>query len=55
MTYNNVDINKDMDVDILMRQSKVLYPDIDEWILKMAVEGYVNMKKQQEDQMPEIN
>lgn len=54
MTYNNVDINKDMDVDILMRQSKVLYPDIDEWILKMAVEGYVNMKKQQ-DEMPEIN
>lgn len=48
MGYKNVDINNDIDFDILMRQSKLLYPDVEEWVLKMAVEGYINKKKERE-------
>jgi len=54
MTYKNVDINDDIDFDILYRQSKVLYPDVDEWVLKMAVEGHINKKKQEEQEMPKM-
>ncbi len=55
MAYKNVDINDDLDFDILMRQSKLLYPDVEEWVLKMAVEGYINKKREDEQEMPEIN
>ena len=46
MTIKNiypVNFNKDqeLDFDILLKQSKVLYPEVEEFILKMAVEAYV--------------
>jgi hypothetical protein len=31
--------------DMLLRQSRVLYPEIEEWILEMAVHAYIKQKK----------
>ena len=41
----NVDVEEEMDKDVLLRQSKLLYPEVEEWILKIAVEGYINTIK----------
>jgi hypothetical protein len=51
---NNVDIDTDLDKDLLLRQSKLLYPEVDEWVLNMAIEAYLNSKKICED-MKEID
>ena len=42
---NNVDTDTDLDKDLLLRQSKLLYPEVDEWVLNMAIESYLNSKK----------
>jgi hypothetical protein len=42
---NNVDIDNDLDKDLLMRQAKVLYPEVDEFVLIMAIEAYLNSVK----------
>ena len=49
---NNVDT--DLDKDLLLRQSKLMYPEVDEWVLNMAIEAYLNSKKNCED-MKEID
>lgn len=43
----NVDVEEEMDKDVLLRQSKLLYPEVEEWILKIAVEGYINTIKRE--------
>lgn len=35
--------------DMLLRQSRVLYPEVEEWILTMAVSAYLKQKKQNPD------
>ena len=35
--------------DMLLRQARVLYPEIEEWVLHMAVEAYIKQKKQNPD------
>lgn len=48
MPVKNIDVD-DMDFELLLRQSKILYPEVDEWILQMSVEAYINeLKKQNE-------
>ena len=42
---NNVDIDNDLDKDLLMRQAKVLYPEVDEFVLIMSIEAYLNSVK----------
>jgi len=44
--------------DILMRQSKLLYPDCEQWVLDLALEAYFNSLKAPvvvEEPMIEIN
>ena len=46
MTIKNiypVSFNKDqeLDFDLLLKQAKVLYPEVEEWVLKIAVEAYI--------------
>lgn len=41
----NVDIDEEMNKDLLLRQSRLLYPDVEDWVLKMAVEAYINELK----------
>ena len=47
----NDDID-DIDKELLLRQSRLLYPDVEEWILEMSVEAYINevlLKSTQEE------
>jgi hypothetical protein len=57
----NVNIEEEIATDLLFRQSKVLYPEVEEWVLKLAIEAYQNQLKQEEaknaepPKMQEIN
>lgn len=46
---SNVDINEEMNKDLLLRQSRLLYPEVEDWILKLAIEAYINELKQNEE------
>ena len=35
--------------DMLLRQSRILYPEVEEWILVMAVSAYLKQKEQNPD------
>jgi hypothetical protein len=35
--------------DMLLRQSRILYPEVEEWILVMAVSAYLKKKEQNPD------
>lgn len=37
--------DKEITTDLLIRQSRVLYPDVEDWIIKLAVEAYENEEK----------
>jgi 3-hydroxy-3-methylglutaryl CoA synthase len=53
---NNVDVDEEMNKDLLLRQSRLLYPEVEDFILNMAIEAYVNeLKREKSDKMPEIN
>lgn len=53
---NNVDVDEEMNKDLLLRQSRLLYPEVEDWVLNMAIEAYVNeLKQNEEKKMPEIN
>lgn len=53
---NNVDVDEEMNKDLLLRQSRLLYPEVEDWVLNMAIEAYVNeLKREKSDKMPEIN
>lgn len=57
----NVNIEEEIATDLLFRQSKVLYPEVEEWVLKLAIEAYQNQLKQDKEKnaeppkMQEIN
>jgi len=51
---NNIDIDTDLDKDLLIRQAKLMYSEVDEWILTLAIEAYLNSNKKIED-MKEID
>ena len=46
---SNVDINEEMNKDLLLRQSRLLYPEVEDWVLKLAIEAYINELKQNEE------
>lgn len=50
----NIDKDTDLDKDLLMRQAKLMYSEVDEWVLTLAIEAYLNSKKNCED-MKEID
>ena len=35
--------------DMLIRQARVLYPEIEQWVIEMAVSAYLKQKKQNPD------
>ncbi len=35
--------------DMLLRQSRILYPEVEEWILVMSVSAYLKQKEQNPD------
>jgi hypothetical protein len=53
---NNVDVNEEMNKDLLLRQSRLLYPEVEDWVLNMAIEAYLNeLKIEEAKKMQEIN
>jgi hypothetical protein len=46
---NNVDIEETLDKELLLRQSKLLYPEVEEWVLNIAIEAYLNALKQEKE------
>jgi hypothetical protein len=44
----NVDVDEEMKKDLLLRHSRLLYPDVEDWVLNMAIEAYVNELKKEE-------
>jgi hypothetical protein len=58
----NVDIEEKLNKDILFRQSKLLYPEKEDWVLNMAIEAYINEiekgidnNKEEQKEIEEIN
>lgn len=45
---SNVDVDEEMNKDLLLRQSRLLYPEVEDWVLKLAIEAYINELKQNE-------
>lgn len=53
---NNVDVDEEMNKDLLLRQSRLLYPEVEDWVLNIAIEAYVSeLKREEAEKMPEIN
>jgi hypothetical protein len=48
----DLEIEGSIDYDILLRQSKLLFPEVDEWVLKMAVLAYFKNGKKEEFPTP---
>ena len=46
----NVDVDEEMKKDLLLRQSRLLYPEAEDWVLNMAIEAYINeLKKEKKE------
>lgn len=43
----------ELEKDMLMRQSKLLYPDVPEWILDIAIKAHLNIEKLGENYKPD--
>ena len=59
MTEDIVDTNtinqEEIERDVLFRQSKLLYPDVEDWVLNMVIEAYQNELKQEKDMNENFN
>jgi len=54
MLITNID---EIDKDMLLRQSRILYPEVEDWLLNLAIEAYENSLKStviEEEPMIEI-
>ena len=54
----NKEMNKideiEIDKDMLLRQSRILYPEVEDWVLNLAIEAYENsLHPQDKDELIE--
>ena len=48
---NNID---EIDKDMLLRQSRILYPEVEDWVLNLAIEAYeISLHPQEKDELIE--
>jgi hypothetical protein len=40
----NEDVDESLEKDILLRKSRILYPETEEWVLNLAIEIYLKQK-----------
>jgi hypothetical protein len=40
----NEDVDESLEKDILLRKSRVLYPETEDWLLNLAIEIYLKQK-----------
>ena len=51
MPITNID---EIDKDMLLRQSRILYPEVEDWVLNLAIEAYENsLHPQEKDELIE--
>jgi hypothetical protein len=43
----------ELDRDLLLRQSRLLYPDVEDWVLNMSIEAYIKSLGKEEEPEPE--
>jgi len=56
VTEDIVDNKKEeFEKDLLLRKSKLLYPDVEDWILNMAIEAYQNEVKNEKNIIENVN
>jgi len=46
------DEERQMEEELLLRQAKVLYPDVEQWVLEMAIKAHLNIEALGEDYNP---
>ena len=46
----NIDLSNEIDTDLLLRQSRLLYPEVPDFILNLAIEAYVNAENTRNDE-----
>lgn len=46
-------MEKSFEHDLLLRQAKVLFPDVEEWILDMAIKAHIKLGNDDFDNDPE--
>lgn len=55
----NIDIEEtkkeEVERDLLFRQSKLLYPEVEDWVLNIAIEAYQNELKKQKETNEDID
>ena len=39
----------DIDRDLLLRQSRLLYSEVEDWILEMSIDAYINALAKEEE------
>ena len=47
-------IEDSVEYDLLLRKAKLLYPDVEEWVLKIAVKAYFNLGDKEFENDPNI-
>jgi len=52
---DNITKQEEFEKDLLLRQSKLLYPDVEDWVLNMAIEAYQNELKQEKNMNENLN
>lgn len=52
---DNITKQEEFEKDLLLRQSKLLYPDVEDWVLNMAIEAYQNELKNEKDMNENLN
>ena len=45
----NIDLSNEIDTDLLLRQSRLLYPEVEDFVLKLAIEAYVSENTRNDD------
>jgi hypothetical protein len=40
----NEDVDESLEKDILLRKSRILYPETEDWLLNLAIEIYLKQK-----------
>jgi len=51
MLITNID---EIDKDMLLRQFRILYPEVEDWLLNLAIEAYENsLQPQEKDELIE--
>jgi predicted enzyme involved in methoxymalonyl-ACP biosynthesis len=40
---NNIEEDKELERDMLLRECRVRYPEVEDWVLQMAVKAYLNL------------